>query len=192
MFDATHAEVRRWFSRRSGRRAPHRPSRRIVRSRRLSGVAARDRSDRARGLSSRRSSRSTSRWTHVAGRRYDRLRRPARNRRTVHRSRRRRPVDGTVRVEDIEYDDMPQLARQLKVEAVTTHAGQRACPTLPGDRRSPATPRTADAIAAFIESDPGVPVRLPVAGGHSADGIGRNCRRRARIWLNHWPSLFAR
>ena len=87
VFDATHVEVKRWFDEGSGRRGPHRPSGRPGRPGRLPGLAARD--HRAAGVDRHREDprgRRAARPEPARGG-HDRIRRTARDRWFVRRSR---------------------------------------------------------------------------------------------------------
>ena len=127
----------------SGRRRAHRPPGRIVRSGRLSDVAARD--HRAAGVDRHREDprRRRTAGSDPAGGGHHRLRRAARDRRLVHRSRGRGPAHRPRRFDRLDYATMPQLARTLKVRAVTDTLAQRAGPAVPRHRgrdRSDAIP----------------------------------------------------
>ena len=83
------------------------------------------------------------------------------------------PLTALFESSGVAYDEMPQLARRLKAEAVTEHAGQRAGPATPDHRRRHGrrSPRPAPGRGRADQPGARIPLRLSVAVVGAARGV---------------------
>ena len=126
VFDATHAEVRRWFADGIVDGSADRPPRRAGRPGGLpAGCATRRRGGVDRGREDPGGRRSAG--PRLAGRRHHRVRRAARGRRRVRRSRRRTALDRLARAPPAATAaSVPDWPRRLKAEARRARTAGRA------------------------------------------------------------------
>ena len=194
MFDATHVEVKRWFTEGlvDGLRIDHPdglsdPAGYLAWLREIAGPRC---VDRHREDPRRRRAAGAD----AARRGHHRLRRAARDRRPVRRSQRAAAADRARRVDAVSTRRHAAIGPQTQGRGRHRHAAQRAGPAVPRRRRRTGDdhPTAAGRDRRAAQPHRRVPLGLPVAVGGAAHRHGRNRLADGRNWRNRWPSSTCR